>query len=142
MIELTLGAIAAALIARALGRAEDRAVDAGEGVLRRLLGLVRRRLGDGDEEGGRALERVEQAPRSEAEIAALAQLLDRRLEREPEFRREVGALVEEAKAAGVDVGSITQVAYGDQSPQFGNVVGGEVNISYEGRGKPPRRLSD
>ena len=48
MVEpVTLGVIAAPLVAKALDRAEDDTVDAGEGALRRLIGFLRRRFSHG-----------------------------------------------------------------------------------------------
>ena len=145
MIEVTLGVLAAALVAKALDRAQGKAVDQGEGALKRLVELVRGRLsGAGDKEGSKALERVEEVPDSKSRIEALALLLEKQVDDEPEFRRELKALVEEAEGAGVDVKSIVQVTYRGQSPQFANVSDSEINISYGGAGKAsrPRRLSD
>lgn len=142
MIELALGAAAAALFVKALDRAGEKAVDQGEGVLRRLAELVRDRL-SGDEEGSKALVRVEDVPDSPSRVEALAQLLNEWTKDDQEFRQELEAMVEEAKGSGIDVGSIAQATYGAQSPVFG-VVTGEVNVSYGGgSGKnPAHRISD
>ncbi len=145
MIELTLGALAAALVAKAVDRAQDKAVDQAQGVLGRLVELVRGRLSSSHEGGGStALENVEEVADSPSRIEALARLLDEQADEEPGFRDELKALVEEARGAGVDVKSVVQVAYGDQSPQFANVSDSEINISYGGGGSStrPRRISD
>ncbi len=145
MIELTLGALAAALVAKAVDRAGDKAVDQGEGVLSRLVELVRGNLpGAGDEEGSTALERVEEAADSPSRIESLAHLLDKQVDSQPEFRHALEALVEEAKGSGVDVKSITQVAYGNQNPQFANVSDSEINVIFKGTAETgrPRRISD
>lgn len=142
MIELALGAAAAALFAKALDRVGEKAVDQGEGALRRLVELVRDRLSS-EEEGSKVLERVEDAPDSPKRIETLARLLDERAKKGSGFRQELEALVEEAKDSGVNVGSIVQATFGKQSPQFG-VVTGEVNLTYGGGSDKdrPRRLSD
>jgi hypothetical protein len=139
MIELALGAAAAALFAKALDRAGEKAVDQGEGALRRLVELVRGRLSS-EEKDSKALEKVEDAPDSPSRVEALAQLLDERTKDDRDFRRELKALVEEAE---VNVGDIAQATYGPQSPVFG-VVSGKVDLTFGGEsGKDrPRRLSD
>jgi len=142
MIELALGAAAAALVAKALDRAGEKAVDQGEGALRRLVNLVRSRL-SGDKEGSKTLERVEDAPDSPERIEALAHILSEQAKDDPEFRQEMETLVEEAKGSGINVGGIVQATYGKESPAFGFVIG-EVNLNYGGGDSKdrPRRLSD
>ena len=142
MIELALGAAAAALFAKTLDRAGEKAVDGGEGALRRLVELVRDRL-SGDEEGSKALERVDDAHDSPSRVEALAQILAERTKDDQDFRQELEALVEEAEGSGINVGSIAQATYGKQSPAFG-VVTGKVNVSYGSgsRTDRPRRLSE
>jgi hypothetical protein len=145
MIELALGAAVAALIAKALDRAGEKAVDQGEGAVRRLVELVRGRLSEtDDEEGTKALERVEDAPDSPSRVEALARLLGERAKDNPELRRELAALVEEAEGSGIDVGGIVQATYGDQSPQLGVVSNSEVKISYGDKGGEGRvrRISE
>jgi nucleotide-binding universal stress UspA family protein len=145
MIELTLGALAAALVAKVFDRAQDTVVDQGEGVLGRLVEMVRERLpGANNEEGPTVLEKVEEASDSPSRIEALAHLLDKQADNEPEFRRALKALVEEARGAGVDVTSITQVAYGNQAPQFANISDSEINLIFGSVADPshPRRISD
>jgi nucleotide-binding universal stress UspA family protein len=140
MIELTLGAIAAALIAKMLDRAGDEAVDQGEGALRTLVEKVRGRLsGAGD-----ALAQVEEVPDSKSRVETLARVIDERAEGDPEFGRELAALVEAAQRAGVDVKSTVQVAYGSQIQQFADIHDSEINISYGAHRDQglPRRISD
>jgi hypothetical protein len=142
MIELALGAAAAALFAKALDRAGEKTVDRGEGALCRLVKLVKDRL-SADEKGAKALEKMQGAP-SPSGVEALGQLLNEQTKDDPEFRRELEALIEEAKGSGISVEGIVQATYGDQSPQVGVVSGGEVNVTFGGEGgkNPPRRLSD
>lgn len=145
MIEVALGSIAAALVRKALDRAGEKTVDQGEGVLRRLVELVKGRLSEaGDEQACRALERVEDAPDSLSRVEALAHVLEERVKVDPEFHRELDALVKEAQGDGVDVEDIVQATYGNQSPQFGVVSDSEVNIAYGSKDSAtsPRRISD
>ena len=145
MIEAMLGTAAAALIAKALDRAESKTVDKGEGVLRRLIEVVRERLAGGDDRGQvEALKKVEEVPDSASRIETLARAIDLRADEDPDFRNQVGTLIGQAEEAEVDVKAAVQVAYGANSPQFQNTIGSEVNISYgaENTGDPLRRISD
>lgn len=134
-VSLTLGAIAAALVAKASEKTAERAVEGGAGALGRLAGWLRRRLAaDGAEEAAGALARVEDAPDSPSRVRELTAVLDERADDEPGFRSELEALVEEACAGGVDVGSIVQTAWGNQNVQSGGIVGSEITVTY---GQPP-----
>jgi hypothetical protein len=128
---LTLGAIAAALAARALTRAEDRVVEGGESALRRVFDALKRRFSEAEEEAGSsALERLEDAPDSPQRIRELAQLLDERADAVPGLRRELEALVEDVRGAGIDVDSVSQTALGDQNVQAAGMVNSEVNVTF------------
>jgi hypothetical protein len=73
---VSLGAITTGLIVRAVDRAEDDALDAGSGALRRLLGFVRDRFSrDGDAPASTALARVEDAPDSPSRLRELAAVI-------------------------------------------------------------------
>jgi hypothetical protein len=135
MVEpVTLGVIVAALVAKALDRAENKVIDDGEGVLRRLVGALRQRLSQEDDRAGRiALELVGDVPDSPSRVRELAVLLDERLAGDPVFRGELEALVEQARAAGVDVDSISQVAVGDQNVQAAGLVDSPVSVTFGSR---------
>ena len=134
-VSLTLGAIAAALVAKAGDKAADRAVEGGAGVLRRLVGWLRERFsGDNDADGTRAISRVEDAPDSPSRIQELADVLDRRVGADEGFRDTLKALVAEARSAGVDVGSITQSAWGSQNVQNAGVAHSQIHVTF---GQPP-----
>ncbi len=134
-VSLTLGAVAAALVAKAVDRAEDTAVDDGAGVLGRVVGLLRERFsGRGDEPGSTALGRVEDAPDSPARVRELAVAVDQAVAADPVLRSGLEALVSEARRAGIDVESISQTAWGNQNVQTAGLVNSEVNVSY---GSPP-----
>ncbi|HEX9966614.1 MAG TPA: hypothetical protein VGB06_01580 [Solirubrobacterales bacterium] len=133
MIEpASLGVVVAALVAKALDRAGDKALEQGEGVLRRTLEAVRQLL-SGDPEGGKPLERLEDAPDSATRVRELAQVLDQRMEALPDLRPQLEALVAEAQASGIDVGSIDQVAHGSQIVQVAGVADSEVGVTFQAR---------
>ena len=139
-VSLTLGAIVAALVAKAVDRAEDRAVEGGEGVLRRMVRLLRDRFSShGDESASTALARVEEVPDSPTRVRELAVAVDRAAEADPVLRRALESLVSEARSAGVDVESISQVAWGSQNVQAAGLVDSPVNVTY---GSPPPARPD
>lgn len=124
-----MGLIIAALIAKAVDRAEDGAVDGGLTIGRRALDVLRARFaGEDDKEAAQALERLAEAPDSRKLIAAVGGLLEERANREPGLRAELEALIEEARQAGVDTAAIAQTAIGDGNVQVGGISDSEVNI--------------
>lgn len=134
-VSLTLGAVVAALVAKAAEKAGERAVESGAGVLSRLVGRLRQRFtGDGDAAATNALDQVEDAPDSPSRLKLLTEVVDRRAAADADFRSELETLVHEARAEGVDVGSITQTVWGDQNVQVAGIVGSDVNVTY---GHPP-----
>jgi hypothetical protein len=133
---VTLGVIAAALVAKALDRAEDEAVDAGTGVLKRLVGLVRDRFSrDRDAPTTMAVSRVQDAPDSPSRVRELAVAIDGVAEADPAFRSELEGLVEEARHSGLVVGAIVQTAMGNQNVQSAGLVDSQVNVSYGSPGR-------
>ena len=133
-VSLTVGAIAAALVAKASDKAAERAVEEGAGALARLVGWLHARFADDEAtEASTALARVEDAPDSPSRVRELAAEIDHRAD-DPRFRAELQALVNEAQAAGVDVGSITQSAWGNQNTQIAGVVGSTITTTH---GQPP-----
>ena len=136
-VSLTLGAVAAALVAKATEKTAEAAVDGGAGALSRVRSWLRERFsGPENNHGATALDRVEDAPDSPSRLRELAEVLDGRADAEPSFRSELAALVEEARSGGVDVGSILQSAWGDQNVQSAGVVDSEITVTY---GQPPAR---
>ncbi len=99
---MTLGAIAAALVARnAVGRARW-TVDDDTRVLDGLVGWLRRLVAADDPKVGvAALARVEEAPESHERLHDLAQVLNRRAIADSGFRSDLEALVDQARARGV-----------------------------------------
>lgn len=117
-VSITLGAVAAAVFARAQDRLAEGAVEGGEGVARRLAAWLRKRFSD-QEPACRALERVEQAPGSRSGVDVLAQVIDGRARGDEEFRAELAEFVEAARRDPVAASFVTEV-YGDA--QVGNIV--------------------
>jgi hypothetical protein len=137
MVEPMLGTIFVALAAKALDRAEDGVVQGGVGVVRRGLSALAARFSrEGDKEAQQALERLTDAPDSPERMRRLAELLNQRAAQSPELRGELAGLIDEAKRAGMDFGSITQEAAGEQIVQAAGLVDSEVHIN-QGSTPPP-----
>jgi hypothetical protein len=129
-VTLTLGGIVAGLIAKVLDKGEDKAADQGWAVLGRLVGAVRRRFKEhGSHQDNEALAGVEDTPDSPRRLQTLASAIDRHAGGDQAWRDEVQTLVEEAKLGGVDVGSLTQSAWGDHNVQIGGVSGSSIAIT-------------
>jgi hypothetical protein len=136
-VSLTLGAIVAAMVRKAAETTAEQAVEGTSGVVGRMVGWLRNRFSDAEHsEGSVALARLEDAPDSPTRVRELARIVDQYAEADPGLRAELEALVKEARTAGVDVGSITQSAWGNQNVQAGGVVDSEIAVTY---GTPPPR---
>jgi hypothetical protein len=99
---VSLGAITTGLIVKAVDRAEDDALDAGSGVLRRLLDFVRDRFArDGDAPASTALARVEDAPDSPCRLQELAAAIAALAQHDEGFRAELERLIGEARRGGL-----------------------------------------
>ena len=139
MDPITVGVVAAALVQKALDRAEDGAVHAGASALRKLVGWLREHL---HPQGQQALDRVESVPDSPSLIQALAgeiDAADRQAGQESDFARELRELIDEVRQAGAGAGVdvdrvVNQTAWGNQNVQVANSTGVEVN-----HGQTPRR---
>lgn len=130
-VSSTLGAIAAALVAKATETTADRAVAGGAGALAKLVTWLRQRFSAEEEQRGtRALARVEDAPDSRSRLSELAEVLDRRAETDAEFRSKLKSLVDEADRSGVDVGSIAQTVWGNQNVQAAAAVDSDITVTY------------
>lgn len=132
-VSLTLGAIAAGLVAKAGERASERAVDGGEHAVRRLVGRLRKRFSE-DAPAARALALVEQAPDDEASVGQLAAYIAQHATVDPGFRCDVEALVGQARAEGVAVDAVQQTASGEGNVQIAGLSESHVSVSY---GTPP-----
>lgn len=129
MIEpVSLGAVVAALVSKALDRAEDKAVEGGEGALRRTLEAVRQLFSD-DPERSRALERLEDAPDSPARVRELGEVVDRSVDAYPDLRSRLEALVTEARASAIEIDSIDQAARGSHIVQVAGIVNSDVEVT-------------
>ena len=130
MDPVTLGAVVAALVAKAVATIGEKSGEAGVAALGKLLGRVRSRLrNQGDDAERAALARVEDPPAGPRQLEALAAAINRHAADDPAFRTELTRLVDEARAGGMDVQSITQTALGNQNIQLGSVTDSSVNIT-------------
>ncbi len=137
MVEpVSVGMIVAALLAKALNRAEDGVVDSGVQVARKALEALRQRFSrEGDAEAEQALESLAEVPDSKRREEVLAVLLEDRAARSTELRDELKTIIEQGEGAGMVIGSIEQVAEGEGNLQLGGVSSSEININ---QGRLPR----
>lgn len=132
-VSLTLGAVAAAMVAKAAEKAAEQAVGGAPGVLGQLVGWLKQRFSnDNDDEKpvAQALSRVEDAPDSPSRIEQLASVLDAWANADPGFRDELRQLVNNASTGGVDVGSIAQNVWGNQNVTSAGVTGSDIFVTY------------
>jgi hypothetical protein len=135
---ISIGVIVAALLAKALNRAEDGVVDGGVEVGQKAIEALRRRFSrDGDAEAERALDGLAEAPDSVRREKALAAILEDRAARSTDLRDELKAIVEQGKGAGLVIGSIEQVAEGEGIVQNAGNVNSRINVDQS-----PRRSHD
>lgn len=132
-VSLTIGVVVAALVTKAAEKAGEELTEGAAPVLVRLVGWLRKRFSGKSDDGAlAALAQLEDAPDSPSRAAALARVVDERVQTDPEFRVELARLVEQVKAAGVAVTSVTQIASGDQDVQVADVQGSTVTVSFGG----------
>lgn len=134
-ISLSLGALAASFVAKAVEHAGERAVDDTASVLGHLKDWLHERFSGPDTTADRmALERVEDAPDSPARLRDLAAVIDERAARDSTFGDALEALVKQAEHSGVDIGSVSQAAWGDQNVQAAGITESSISVTY---GQPP-----
>jgi hypothetical protein len=132
-VSLTVGAVVAALVVKAAEKGGEELAEGASSVLGRLVGWLRARFSrTADSEASSALAKVEDVPDSPSRVKDLATILDSRAEADPEFRAELQRFVDQARAAGVEVKSITQTAFGDQNVQAADVHDSSINVSHGG----------
>jgi hypothetical protein len=128
--------VVAALLAKALNRAEDGVVDSGVEVARKAVEALRRRFSrEGDAEAGQALEGLVEASDSKRREAALADLLEDRAAGSAELLGELKAIAERIEATGVRIGDIKQEAQGTNVVQNAGITNSEIKID---QGAAPR----
>lgn len=126
----TLALTAAGLVAKkALEAAGGKAGEGAWASLGRISEAVRARF-RGDPEATEALQRLEAKPDSQARTAELAEVLQPRLEADPQLLAELTRLVEEAKAAPQAAAFVTTVQGNAQVGKLTNVgqVTGDVHL--------------
>ena len=137
---ISLGMMAAPLIAKATERASEKVVDTASQGLATFTGWLRQRLHG--HPSATALAHVVEVPDSASLVRALADALDERAAADPGFAAELREHVEQARAAGVQVTSISQSAVGDANVQAANVQG-SVSVTYGAQsGSAASRVND
>jgi hypothetical protein len=127
---ISVGVVVAALLAKALNRAEDGVVDGGFEVAQKAIERLRQRFSrEGDTEAAKALENLVDVPGGEGREKSLAALLEERAARSTELGNELKAIIEQGEEAGMAIGSIEQVAEGDGNSQVGGISNSEININ-------------
>ncbi|HVX20992.1 MAG TPA: hypothetical protein VHB02_06575 [Acidimicrobiales bacterium] len=130
MDPVSVGAIVAAMVARSADDTADKVVDGAAAGLGRLVGWLRQRFSDdGDEAGGKAVAAVVEVPDSPSRVAALATLLDQRIDEVEGFGAELEHLVDEARSAGVTIGPVNQKVEGDGNVVIGGVAGSTIKVT-------------
>ena len=129
-ISLTVGAIAAALVAKATNKAADSVVDAGAAAAGGFVTWLRQRVsGKGREDATTALARVEDVPDSPSLLRALAEVLDRWAGEDTEFGSALEAQVHDAQARGIDIRSLTQSVRGDSNVLIAETENSSITVS-------------
>lgn len=127
MVEpISIGVVVAALMAKALNRAEDGVIDGAVQAAQKAVQALRQRFAT-DAEAEKALEGVVEAPDSEKRQQALAKVLEIRAEESESLRGELRAVAEQIEAAGVTIGPINQTAIGDGNVQNAGVVNSQID---------------
>ena len=135
-VSLTVGALVATLLTKAAEKSWENLADTAMAAVTRVVGWLKNRFTQTtDEEGSQALAWAEGAPDSPSRLRALAEVVDRRAEADPEFKSQLQRLVDDAKQQrGLQVGSIAQSAVGNQNVQTAGNQDTSVAVSY---GTPP-----
>ena len=129
-VSLTVGAIVAALVTKAVDKTGEQLAGNALEAVGRLVESVRRRFQErGDQAAEGALARVQDPPAGPSHLAALAMAVDRHAGEDAAFAEDLRRLVQEGQAAGVDVRHVSQVAWGSHNVQLGNVTGSTVNVN-------------
>lgn len=122
-VSLTLGGIVAGLVLKMVDTTGEAVAQGAIGALKGVVERVRQQM-RGDPEGEAALARVEDPPAGPGHIKVLAGAIDRHAQDDPDFAKELEALVAKARAGGADVQSAVQSAWGDQNIQVANTTDG------------------
>jgi hypothetical protein len=133
MEPFSVGVVVAALIAKALNRAEEGVVDGAAKAAGRALEALKRRFSD-DPGAEQALQRLAEEPGNELREQSLAALLEERAAGSVELREELKKIAEQIEGAGVTIGDIEQSIEGDGGVQNAGIVDSQININ---QAKPP-----
>ncbi len=138
MVEpISVGVIVAALLARALNRAEDGAIDSGVEAARKAMKALRQRFSlQEDAEAEQALEGLAKTPDSKRREEALGDLLEERAERSPELLDELKAIAEQIEGAEVQISDIKQEAKGTNVVQNAGNVNSQIKVDQSTAPRP------
>ncbi len=124
-VSLSVGAVVAAVVAKATDKGAGALVDAGAAAVGRLVGWLRSRLTGEDRA---VLERVEEVPDSPSRQQELARVVDARVGADGDFARELEEMVERVQETGAHVVAVNQSAWGNQNVQVAN--SSDVHVTY------------
>ncbi len=135
-VSLTVGAVVAALVLKGAEKTGEKVTDGGLAAIGRLVDRVRGRFRDrGDAVAEKAVTRVQDPPAGPTQLDALAAAVDRHVGEDAAFADELGRLVREAEAAGVEVRNVAQLAWGSQIVQNQDVKDSSITVTF---GQRPR----
>ena len=141
-VTLTLGGIAAALVAKAAKAVGEGVAEGVSTALGKVVDLVRSRFA-GDAPAEQSLAMVEQVQDSATLLTSLAEAIDRHASADAEFKKQLERAIEGTTDAGLDVGDVTQSVWGNANVQIANVTGSTITISGVARpasiSRPRRR---
>lgn len=120
---VTLGVIAATVIAKAMEKASDRAaegaVDAAGSSVQKLLAWTRNRFS-----GRQELAQVEKVPDSPSRVQALGEVIDAELVEDPPARSQLHTMIEAIRSSGSTVYNIGHIEARGHGIAVGHLQGG------------------
>lgn len=129
-LSLTLGGLVAGLIAHAFDSAGGELGSAAAGLASGFVDRLQAHFKSvDDDEAVAVLTRVVDPPVGPAQLEKLAGVLDTYAEQDLGFGRDLEALVRESEAAGLDIGAVSQVAWGNNNLQITGVTRSSINLN-------------
>ena len=134
---VTLSALAVAFVVKAVEKAGENAGGGLPAAVGKVRDWLRERFSHQDEEASVALARVEDVPDSPSRLQALAEVIDRRAEADAVFKTELQELIAQARASGVDMGAVSQIAQGIGIVQIAHTSNSTITVNQGGTPPPP-----
>jgi hypothetical protein len=129
---ISVGVVVAALIAKALDKAEEGVIEGAGKAASRALETLKRRF-SGDPGAEQALQRLAEEPGNQLRERSLAALLEERAAESVELREELARIAKQIERTGVSIGNVEQVAEGDENLQNAGIVNSQINLGI----RPP-----